>query len=99
MIEEPVQNPSDNSMNLKALVDQIMSSSENRERCIISIDEAARNSSAKSRSETESSEFLVTCGKSSCAATYSLSIGKVVPASAPDPSGITLTRLRQSSMR
>src|SRR5512135_547148 len=99
MMDEPVQNESDRSTKPNSLEDQRMSSSENLERCIIRIEDADMNSRAKSRSETESSEFLVTSGKSSRSATYSRSMGKVVPARAPAPSGSTLNRFRQSSMR
>ena len=63
MMEEPVQKPSERSMNLNSLVDQRISSSEKRERCIIRIEAAAMNSRAKSRSETESRELRVTAGK------------------------------------
>jgi hypothetical protein len=70
MIEEPVQKLSDSSMNLNSLVDQRISSSEKRDRCIIKIEEAERNSKAKSRSETESRELRVMPLNPNCSLTY-----------------------------
>src|SRR5512139_2738013 len=99
MMEEPVQNESDSSTKLNSLEDQRMSSSENLDRCIIRMEDADMNSRAKSLSDTESREFLVTSSKSSSSATYSRSMGKVVPARAPAPRGRALRRLRQSSIR
>ena len=60
---------------------------------------AAQNSIAKSRSLTASSEFSLTVSKPSSAATRPRSIGNVVPAIAPLPSGSTLVRRRQSENR
>ena len=85
----PVQKASGSSINPNSLVDHIMSSSLILEKCIIIIDEAARNSITKSLSDTASRLLLVTLSKPSCLATYPLSIGNVVPASAPEPSGMT----------
>ena len=54
----------------------------------------ARNSSAKSRSETASSELAAGRSKPSAFAVASRSIGKDVPASAAAPSGHSLSRRR-----
>ncbi len=60
---------------------------------------AAMNSSAKSRSETPSSEFAVGRSKPSAVAVIARSIGNDVPASAAEPSGHSLRRFRQSASR
>ena len=57
MIEEPVQKLSDSSMKPNWAEDQMISSSEKRDRCIIRMLAAALNSMAKSRSDTASREF------------------------------------------
>ena len=59
IIEEPVENLSDNSINLNCAEDHITSSSANRLKCIAQIEEEAKNSKAKSRSLTASREFAV----------------------------------------
>ena len=78
---------------------QLTSSSEKRDRCIISTLAVAVNSMAKSRSDTASREFWQTPSKPSSRATRSRSIGKLVPASAAAPSGRRLMRLRASAKR
>ena len=75
------------------------SSSEHRERCIINMLEKDASSIAKSRSLTESKEFLVGALKPSCSAVKFLSIGYEVPAKAAEPKGDRLTLLRQSRSR
>ncbi|MNC89650.1 hypothetical protein D3C83_56210 [compost metagenome] len=62
-------------------------------------DAHAANSTAKSRSDTASSELpQIESNPSSCA-TRSRWIGNVVPASAAAPSGSTFTRFLQSASR
>ena len=94
MIELPVVKASDSATNLKPSEHQSTSSSARRERWVARIAPAARNSSAKSRSETESMEFAVGRSKPSAAAVAALSIGNEVPASAATPSGHSLSRAR-----
>ena len=60
---------------------------------------AARNSSAKSRSLTASSEFAIGRSNPSAAAVISRSIGNDVPASAAAPSGLSFIRVRASRNR
>ena len=59
MIELPVVKASDSRMNRHGAEHQITISSARRDRCIAEIAAAARNSSAKSRSDTASSELAV----------------------------------------
>ena len=68
MIEEPVENRSDSFTKRNWADDQITSSSARRDRCIAQIEAVLRNSSAKSRSETESREFAVGRSKRSASA-------------------------------
>ena len=75
MIEEPVQKRSAMSTKPKRGLIQITSSSESRETCIMASAAVARNSIAKSRSETASSEFSHKPSKPSSFATESRSIG------------------------
>ena len=74
-------------------------SSERREMCIISIEDALMNSMEKSRSLTESMLFSVTDAKPRSFAASFLSRSYGLPASAPAPNGIESVRSRQSSMR
>ncbi|CUO27314.1 Uncharacterised protein [Flavonifractor plautii] len=52
-----------------------MISSENRDRCIIRMEQAERNSRAKSRSDTESSELSVGLEKPRACAVWNRSTG------------------------
>ena len=63
------------------------------------IEAKLKNSSAKSRSETPSSEFAVGRSNPSAFAVISRSMGKEVPASAAEPSGLSLSRARASRRR
>ena len=74
-------------------------SSANRDRCSAVCAAAVRNSSAKSRSETESRLFAMGPSKPSANAVAARSIGKDVPASAAAPKGDWFNRLRQSVKR
>ena len=74
---------------------QSTNSSQILEKCIIVIVAAETNSIAKSRSATLSIEFSETSSKPKMPAVMRRSIGKVVPASAPDPSGRMLILDRQ----
>ena len=67
-------------------------SSASRDRCVAQIAAIDRNSSAKSRSETLSSELRVGSRKPSAFAVMCRSIGKPVPASAAAPSGLSSIR-------
>ena len=87
MIELPVVNASLSAAKPNSLLHQVTISSAKRDRCIPAIAAAARNSIAKSRSDTASSEFAAGRSKPSAAAVASRSIGKEVPASAAAPSG------------
>ena len=97
MIELPVVNASDSRMKRNGALHQMTISSAKRDRCTAEIAAAARNSRAKSRSETASSEFAVGRSKPSAAAVMSRSIGNEVPASAAEPSGHSLSRRRPSA--
>ena len=99
MIELPVVKASESAMNPKPWLHQITSSSARRERWMASTAPAARNSSAKSRSETESMELAVGRSKPSAAAVAARSMGNEVPASAAAPSGHSLSRVRASAKR
>ena len=76
-----------------------MSSSENRDRCIIRMEQAERNSMAKSRSDTPSRELSMGFEKPSSSAVRNRSTGWVEVARAPDPKGDSSSRARQSSNR
>src|SRR5690606_42154662 len=67
---------------------QRISSSAMRDRCIMIMAQAATNSMAKSRSDTASRELRLGRSKPSSRAVNSRSTGKLVPASAAEPSGI-----------
>src|SRR5436190_1740974 len=99
MIELPVVKASVSRIKPKASLDQMTTSSAKRDRCVPASAAAARNSTAKSRSETASIEFAAGRSKPSAAAVRSRSIGKAVPASAAAPSGDSLSRRRQSAKR
>ncbi len=99
MIDEPVVQRSDNCTNRNWAEDQITSSSAKRDRCMAQIELAPRNSSAKSRSETESRLLAVGRANPSAAAVMSRSMGKDVPASAAAPSGHSFIRARASAKR
>ena len=92
-------NASLSPMKPNSLLHHVTISSAKRDRCITVIAAAARNSIAKSRSDTASSEFAVGRSKPSAAALAKRSIGKEVPASAAAPSGLSLSRRRQSASR
>ncbi len=57
---DPVEKASENLIKLNSSVDQIISSSENLDRCIIKIEAALINSKQKSLSETASILFAAT---------------------------------------
>ena len=94
MIELPVVNASDSRMKRHGALHQITISSAKRDRCIAEIAAAPRNSSAKSRSDTASSELAVGRSKPSACAVIARSIGNDVPASAALPSGHSFSRRR-----
>ncbi len=96
---EPVQKASESSMNWNSCDIQRIISSERREMCMEKIARAESSSHAKSRSATESMLLRVQAGKSRTLRTNSRSMGRVEPASAPEPSGMTLRRVRQSVRR
>src|SRR5215212_11995830 len=87
MIDEPVEYVSGKRMKPYAGDAQSTISSASRERCVAAIAHAARNSSAKSRDDTASSELRIGAAKPSAFAVIRRFIGKEVPASAPAPSG------------
>ena len=99
MIEEPVVNLSESFRNPTSGEHQSTISSAKRDRCTAVIAAAASASSTKSRSETASSEFAVGRSKPSAIAVIARSSGNDVPASAADPSGDSLSRLRASANR
>ncbi|GAO04809.1 hypothetical protein PSR1_03705 [Anaeromyxobacter sp. PSR-1] len=99
MSEEPVANASASVAKPNSFVVQRTSSSPMRERCTAASAHANRSSAALSRSETASSELCVTPASPSRAATASRSSGRVVPASAPEPSGEIAARRRTSANR
>ena len=88
MIEDPVQKESEMVTKLLFGFIQKIISSQNRDKWSINIDAKELNSIAKSRSETASIEFRHMFLKPNFFATLSLLIGKLVPASAAEPSGI-----------
>ena len=69
MIEEPVENASSISTKPNSLLDQSISSSQKRLRCIIISDASDTYSITKSRSLTPSSEFMLISAKPSRSAT------------------------------
>ena len=99
MIDEPVENESLRLAKRNWALDQITSSSASRDRCTAQIEATDRNSSAKSRSDTASSELAVGRSKPSAAAVMCRSMGNDVPASAAEPSGFSLSRRRASASR
>jgi hypothetical protein len=99
MMELPVVNASDSRMKPKGLLHQRIISSAKRERCMAQIAQADRYSSAKSRSDTASSELSVGPSKPRVAAVRWRSIGKLVPARAALPRGQRLRRARASERR
>ena len=99
MMELPVVHLSDSLTKRNCAEDQITNSSAKRDRCMAQMLAAARYSSAKSRSETESSELAVGRSKPKALAVMSRSIGKDVPASAAAPSGHSFIRARASAKR
>ena len=74
-------------------------SSARRERCVPHMAQANRNSAAKSRLATASSELRIGRSKPSAVAVMCRSIGKPVPASAAAPSGLSFIRARASARR
>ena len=76
MIELPVVKASLSRMKPNASLDHSTISSAKRDRCVPASAAAARNSIAKSRSDTASSEFAAGRSKPSAAAVASRSIGK-----------------------
>ncbi len=99
MMDEPVENSSASLINANSPPDQYTNSSLMRERWSMTSAAAERYSMTKSRSDTPSSEFSVTLSKPKSFAVSARSTGNVVATAAPLPSGITLTRLRQSFSR
>jgi hypothetical protein len=99
MIELPVDHASVKLTNPNGCDAQMMISSASRDRWSEHCTAAVRNSIAKSRSDTLSSELAVGPSKPSARAVASLSIGKPVPASAALPSGQRLSRTRASENR
>ena len=99
MIEEPVEKASESVTKRNWTVDQITSSSASRLRCMAQMLAEERNSSAKSRSLTASSEFAAGRSKPSACAVAWRSMGKDVPASAAAPSGHSFMRARASRKR
>ena len=75
MIDDPVDHLSDIDTKRNCADDQITSSSANRDMWTAQMLLAARNSSAKSRSLTASSELAIGRSKSSTAAVMSRSMG------------------------
>ena len=99
MIEEPVVKASDRRTKPNGAEHHITISSASRERWTAQIEAAARNSRAKSRSETASSELALARSKPRAAAVIARSIGNEVPASAAEPSGHSFRRRRASARR
>ena len=75
MMEEPVVKASDSRMKRNWAEHQITISSAKRDRCMAQIDDADRYSSAKSRSDTASSELAVGRLKPSASAVMKRSMG------------------------
>ncbi len=99
MIELPLEKSSAMRTKPNCGVDHKTSSSPRRDRWTAAIAAAARNSSAKSRSDTASIEFAIGWVKPSSAAVIARSIGKLVPARAAAPSGHSFNRARPSRSR
>ena len=75
MMDEPVVYASESVTKPNSQLVQRMISSERRDRCIIRMDNALRNSAQKSRSDTPSSEFMQIPSKPSCAASMARLVG------------------------
>ena len=86
-------------MNLNSQLHHKISSSEKRERCIIKMEQSDKNSRAKSRSDTPSSELSMGFWKPSSSAVRKRSTGWVEVARAPEPRGDSSIRSMQSSKR
>ena len=86
-------------MKLNPAEHQTTTSSAKRDRCTEQMLAAASVSSAKSRSDTASSELAVGRAKPSAFDVIARSIGNDVPASAAEPSGFSLRRFRASAKR
>ena len=99
MMLDPVENRSDMRTKRNWAEDQITSSSAKRDRCMAQMLAADRYSSAKSRSDTLSSELAVGRSNPSACAVMCRSIGKDVPASAAAPKGHSFMRARASAKR
>ena len=97
IIELPVEYASSSSINLNSHEHHMIISSENLERCIISIEISEHNSTQKSLSDTPSRLFIVISLKPRSSAVLFLLRGYVVPASAHEPSGITSILSLQSA--
>ena len=76
-----------------------MMSSQKRERCAITVEQAKMYSATKSLSETASKEFWLMRAKFINFAVIVRSMGKSVPARAQLPRGITSVRRKQSAKR
>ena len=98
IIEEPVAKASSKFINENSDVHQIIISSENLDRCIEITEIIIPSSIIKSLSLTESKLFSVGLENPSSFATKCLSKLKVVPASAPAPSGISSLLSKKSSI-
>jgi len=99
MIDEPVVRSSGRETKPNIGVIQITISSARRDRWPAVIEAAARVSSAKSRSDTASSELPIGRSKPSAAAVAWRSMGKGEPARAAAPSGLSFMRVRASENR
>ena len=99
MMLDPVDQRSDRRTKRNCAVDQITSSSDKRDRCMAQMLDAARNSNAKSRSLTASSELAIGASKPSACAVICRSIGNDVPAKAAAPNGEKFIRARASANR
>ena len=75
MMEEPVVKPSSSSMNWNSQLDQRISSSDRRDRCIMMSAQALISSTQKSRSETPSRLFSQIEEKPSFCASQTRSVG------------------------
>src|ERR1700743_1849735 len=87
MIEEPELQASERTQKPNSLLDHSTSAAPRRERCVAQVAAAERKSRMKSRPETASIEFGTTSRKPSSAASARLSVSKLTPARAPEPSG------------
>ncbi len=92
MIDEPVEKASGSRTKPNGWLAQTTISSASRDRCKPVSAAAARNSSAKSRSDTPSRLFAVGRSKPNAAAVAARSMAKPVPASAALPSGHSFSR-------